>query len=594
MDASLTPPRRPRGGRALRLLLEALAVTALAVVSLLAVWSHQRDDSPTSDEAIHLFSGAEALEDGFGWLNPEHPPLLKLAERSHCGRSACEPLCEITPCTSSPFGGYSQWLYGNRAPAHAIVAAGRRPFPWLLAALVVAMHLCVRPHAGPVAALLATGLVAFDPTFVAHAAYVHTDVGAALAFLLVTALCARAAAGTTLWRWLVLGLALGLALVTKFSTILLVPVVVAAGLRLPPSARGVRSPGTVPGRHATAPSAPSSPSASRRSSSRACTVRSCGACRPSSRRPRSVRTSRGAPRVRTRSSATRPSRGSPRRSGTTWPGPGGRAPERERARRELLPRRSLGAGFPSPPAVLLPKSTPAFLAILVCALPLGILRIRSGGPLPAASHALAVLVALRPFGRASRGRDALDVQHRSPPRPAGLDAPRLRGDRRLRPGPRRQARAPRGGGRRPRRFRRGFTPVRGPLAHRVLQRPRRGRRGRARVVLRLERRLGSGPLPAARLPAGARLGGDDDDRRLRGVATNYYSRTARLLDPEKSIAPGRYAVSHMMETLGTRFTREFEGEAAARQVDELLKALKARGRRIALVGGSITIWELPG
>ena len=79
-----------------------------------------------------------------------------------------------------------------------------------------------------------------------------------------------------------------------------------------------------------------------------------------------------------------------------------------------------------------------------------------------------------------------------------------------------------------------------------------------------------------------------------GVATNYYSRTARLLDPEKSIAPGRYAVSHMMETLGTRFTREFEGEAAARQVDELLKALKARGRRIALVGGSITIWELPG
>ncbi|MBK6406261.1 MAG: glycosyltransferase family 39 protein [Holophagales bacterium] len=299
-------------------------MTALAVVSLLAVWSHQRDDSPTSDEAIHLFSGAEALEDGFGWLNPEHPPLLKLA-----GAFALRPLglrtpCEITPCTSSPFGGYSQWLYGNRAPAHAIVAAGRRPFPWLLAALVVAMHLCVRPHAGPVAALLATGLVAFDPTFVAHAAYVHTDVGAALAFLLVTALCARAAAGTTLWRWLVLGLALGLALVTKFSTVLLVPVVVAAGLsgflRRREESEVRDGPGSS---RATAPSAPSSPSASRRSSSRACTVRSCGACRPSSRRPRSVRTSRGAPRVRTRSSATRPSRGSPRRSGTTWPGPGG-------------------------------------------------------------------------------------------------------------------------------------------------------------------------------------------------------------------------------------------------------------------------------
>ena len=50
----------------------------------------------------------------------------------------------------------------------------------------------------------------------------------------------------------------------------------------------------------------------------------------------------------------------------------------------------------------------------------------------------------------------------------------------------------------------------------------------------------------------------------------------------------------MMETLGVPFTRELEGEAAARQVDELVRALKARGKRIALVGGSITVWELPG
>ena len=50
----------------------------------------------------------------------------------------------------------------------------------------------------------------------------------------------------------------------------------------------------------------------------------------------------------------------------------------------------------------------------------------------------------------------------------------------------------------------------------------------------------------------------------------------------------------MLETLGYPFTREFEGEAAARQVEELVKTLKARGRRFALVGGSITVWELPG
>ena len=49
-----------------------------------------------------------------------------------------------------------------------------------------------------------------------------------------------------------------------------------------------------------------------------------------------------------------------------------------------------------------------------------------------------------------------------------------------------------------------------------------------------------------------------------------------------------------METLGYPFTKGIEGEAAARQVEALVKALHARGKRIALVGGSITGWELPG
>ncbi len=79
-----------------------------------------------------------------------------------------------------------------------------------------------------------------------------------------------------------------------------------------------------------------------------------------------------------------------------------------------------------------------------------------------------------------------------------------------------------------------------------------------------------------------------------GVATNYYSRGCRLLDPSRPIGPGRYAVSHVMETLGYPFAKRIEGEAAARQVEDLVRALRARGRRIAFVGGSITIWELPG
>ncbi|MBK9965427.1 MAG: glycosyltransferase family 39 protein [Holophagales bacterium] len=319
MDASLTRPGGLGRERVWPVLAEAALLLLLVALSLAAVWYHQLGDSPTFDEAIHLFSGAEALEDGSFWLNPEHPPLLKLA-----GAFGLRPLrlatpCGPAPCAASPFNGYLHWFYGNSAPADRIVAAGRRPFPWVLALLVVALHLGVRRVAGPAAGLLAAGLVALDPGFVAHAAYVHTDVGASLAFFAVVLLAVRAATGTSLSRWLVLGLALGLALVTKFSTILLVPVVAAAPLfsLLLPAGPG---PGSG-GRPAWA--------VTRDRLVGAVLALGIGARRlravvpalrrmpPAAVEPRSGPTSRAALPGRERSRRTPPSRASPRRSGTT-------------------------------------------------------------------------------------------------------------------------------------------------------------------------------------------------------------------------------------------------------------------------------------
>ncbi len=580
-----------------RLLVEALLLAGLVALSLVAVVAHQRNDSPTSDEAIHLFSGSEALEDGSGWLNPEHPPLLKLL-----GALALRPLglrtpCELTPCTSTPFAGYSRWLYGNRAPAHAIVAAGRRPFPWVLATLVVTMYLCVRPLAGPVAGFLAAGLVAFDPNFVAHAAYVHTDVGAGLAFLLVTVLCVRAASATTLGPWLLLGLALGLALVTKFSTVLLVPIVVAAPLFDLLRRRGnTGNPG--PSRVVTrdrvvgaflalgiaalvvqgvygATLRNMTPERSEAS------IRSYLKGRPSL--PAEVERYAALARI------------SPP-LGTYLAGAKGVALLSERGRGANYFRGEVsdrGFLFYFPAALLL-KSTPAFLALLAFALALGILRFRSGEPLPEAAKAFAVLL---PLGLATAlllasMRSAFNIGARHLLPVWGLLV-----------------------------FAGAVVVGRG-----LAERPRLRAAVAATLVLAAGvslRSAGSSPISYFNTLAGGPAGGrawfsdsnvdwGQDLYRLHlylvergweetttivafgGVATNYYSRKARLLDPGKPLAPGRYAVSHMMETLGTPFTREFEGEAAARQVDELLKALKARGRRIARVGGSITVWELPG
>jgi len=79
-----------------------------------------------------------------------------------------------------------------------------------------------------------------------------------------------------------------------------------------------------------------------------------------------------------------------------------------------------------------------------------------------------------------------------------------------------------------------------------------------------------------------------------GLATNYYSRSCRLLDPSRPISPGRYAISDSMQAVGPEFLEGLEGKASADQLRSLLSQLRIRGRRLGRVGASITIWELPG
>lgn len=585
-------------GRIARLLAEGVLLAGLLAASLLAVRAHQEDDAPTSDEGIHLASGMEALEDGSGWLNPEHPPLLKMAAAAAARPLGLSSPCAVLPCaSSSPLAGYTRWLYGNSAPPHAMVAAGRRPFPWLLGGLAVAMHLGVRRYAGPAAGLVAAGLVALDPGFVAHAAYVHTDVGAALAFLAVVLLAARSAAGTTLGPWLALGLALGLALVTKFSAALLVPVVLLApllGFRR--RARGGEAAAEPPAasRDRVAGAAVALGLAGlvvfgvysfalRRMSPRAAEESIRGYLAGRDARPDEVerhgRLARLSPPVGhyvggLKGVALLSERG----RGTNW------------FRGETSER-------PFPlyfPAAFLLKSTPAFLCLLALAGVAGIARLaRRPRKPPPREVVLAVLLPLAVAGlyfvSSMRSSFNIGARHLLPVWALATFAAAVVVGRRLEARPRARAA--------------GGVLLVASAAGSLLS-------------------AGASPIawfnPLAGGPDGGRAWFSDsnvdwgqDLYRLHlflrergweesttivaygGVATNYFSRRARVLDPAVPIAPGRYAVSHMMETLGPSFVRGVEGEEAARQVEELVGELRARGRRLALVGGSITVWELP-
>jgi hypothetical protein len=177
--------------------------------------------SPTFDETGDIAAGLSYWQTGTVWLNLQHPPLIKLLQ------------------------GLPLWLAGVRLPqdslrqgyerdigAALIRAAGpdrvmllaRLPMIVLATAFGLLLFLWARELLGDHAALGALLLCTLDPNLVAHSMLATMDVGmAAFSVLFLFAL----------WRYLKqpdlkhvawCGVALGLALGTKFSAVFLAPI----------------------------------------------------------------------------------------------------------------------------------------------------------------------------------------------------------------------------------------------------------------------------------------------------------------------------------------------------------------------------------
>jgi len=189
--------------------------------------------SPTSDEPPHLAAGFSYVDAGVIRANPQHPPLLK----ELCGLSLrlsgirWPDNAETRLLTTGPLiVGQPEWAIGN-----AIITGGgpdrvmfwaRLPFILVAALLPLLLYAWGCQTVGPTAALGAVFLCVLDPTFLAHAYLVTTDVGAAVFTVLYL---------VALWNYLrhhslkgvvLCGLCLGALLCTKFSTPLMVGVTV--------------------------------------------------------------------------------------------------------------------------------------------------------------------------------------------------------------------------------------------------------------------------------------------------------------------------------------------------------------------------------
>lgn len=575
-------PRVPHleGGKKRGLLLEVAAVAVLVVLSLVAVRGHQKDDSATVDEGIHLFAGAEYVENGTYWINLEHPPLMKDLAGLSLRSLELAPPAGGDSRDRTPHDDYLRFLYLNRAPADVILQAARRPFPILLALLIIVVWATARMLAGPRAGLLAGGLIAFDPSFVAHAGIVHTDVGAALTMTVALVFVLAAARRDSFWLWTLSGLALGVALATKFTAVLLVPlygVVPLLALLAERERRTLRS----ATRKGVGAMVAGTAALGLLAAIYAVNLRAMPGGKATERVVTFLQGRQAPPDVISRyASLSRkvPSLGhwAAGLKGVMLLSTGGR--DNVNFFCGEISRHGFLSYFP---AVFLVKSTPALLLVLVATLALGRRDLASywvGGLLLAASFTFAMAIPsafnigvrhLLPIYPLLAIAGATVLARRLPIRifaPAAIGLVLSTGASLA-----------------------SIHPLEFGYFNLVLGSPERG------ATCFVDSNVDWGQ-DMKRLGDYLRETGTEAETTIvanSGFATNYYSRSCRLLDPSRPIFSGLYAISDSMQAVGPAFLESLEGEESAAQLRDLLARLRRRGRRLGRVGASITIWDLP-
>jgi len=195
----------------------------LAAVQILSI----RQEAQTWDEGFEIVGGYQYLTTGEYRTSLENPPLERILE--------AVPLLFLRPdlkgaalqannTMGTDVDAGVEFLYHNRLPADTILFAARFPMILVTVGLVCVLAAWCRKQFGAAVGIVAALLFSLDPTVIAHGRYVKNDMTVtATAFLAVIA-----------WDWFLTtgkraalvwsGVALGLALGSKYSAVFLLPV----------------------------------------------------------------------------------------------------------------------------------------------------------------------------------------------------------------------------------------------------------------------------------------------------------------------------------------------------------------------------------
>jgi tetratricopeptide (TPR) repeat protein len=202
-------------------------ITACVALALLAALIFQlasasRANSITWDEGHHLFDGYTIWKHADYGLNPEVPPLVKLV--------SAIPILQMPLFVPPLQGRYSQteaFLDGQdfifRNDTEKLLFRARMTSSIFMVALAIAIFATGYEMFSPLAALIGLAFLVFDPNFLAHGALVTTDVGIACFIFLSIYLAYRYTMRPSIPRLVLVGFVAGLALVTKFTGLLVLP-----------------------------------------------------------------------------------------------------------------------------------------------------------------------------------------------------------------------------------------------------------------------------------------------------------------------------------------------------------------------------------
>ncbi len=199
---------------------------AMMLWMVVAITLSQWQMAPTFDEQNHVTRGISVLRTDDFRLCFHHPPFANVLEALPVAWQRDTHFTTAMPSwhNLSIWNASNETIWQLSKNGVHLIKLARIPVLLFMLVLALVVFLWSKSLFGPWGGLLSLGLLALDPNMLAHAGLATTDIPAVSTILLAVFLLRRYIFAPTRANLCFAGLAAGVALATKFSALILIPV----------------------------------------------------------------------------------------------------------------------------------------------------------------------------------------------------------------------------------------------------------------------------------------------------------------------------------------------------------------------------------